>query len=204
MLDGQGARVAHLQPLGRDDLPEYEEMFGSIERSAGFVPSAYPTMARRPGMLNALQALIQQVFAGAVPRETKCLVALMSSYGAGCRYCQAHQATSLLHQGVAEDKLSDIADFERSPLFTDAERVAMRLAFASGQQPNAVTEEHFVALRDHFDDGEIVEIVGVIALFGFLNRWHETMATDLEAQPLNVASRVLSTLAWEPGRHAGA
>lgn len=195
--------MANLNPLQRADLPQYEEMFATMEQRAGFVPNAFLTMARRPGMLDALQVLIQQVFAGSVPRETKSLVALMSSFGAGCRYCQAHQATSLMHQGIDAAKLADVADFECSDKYSDAERAAMRLAFASGQSPNAVTPSHFEELRRFYDDGEIVEIVGVIAMFGFLNRWHETMATELEDAPLGVASQLLGGLAWEPGRHAG-
>ncbi len=194
--------MAHLQPLHRKDLPQYESMFALMEERAGFVPNAFLTMARRPGMLDALQGLIQEVFAGSVSRETKSLVALMSSYGAGCRYCQAHQAASLTHQGMNAAKFDAIADFETSDQFTDAERAAMRLAFASGQQPNAATKEHFAGLHEHFDEAEIVEIVGVIAMFGFLNRWHETMSTDLEDAPLGIAARSLGGLAWEPGRHA--
>ncbi len=195
--------MTHLPPLRREDLPQYESMFSTMEAHAGFVPNAFLTMARRPGMLDALQGLIQQVFTGSVSRETKSLVALMSSYGAGCRYCQAHQASSLVHQSVGEEKLAALADFERSELFTAAERSAMRLAFASGQHPNAATAEHFEELRAHFDEGEIVELVGVIAMFGFLNRWHETVATDLEEAPLALAPKVLGGLGWEPGRHAG-
>ena len=194
--------MAHLSPMRREDLPQYEAMFSTMESVAGFVPNAFLTMARRPGMLDALQALIQQAFAGSVARETKSLVAVMSSYGAGCRYCQAHQASSLVHQGIAPEKLAAIAEFERSEHFGAAERAAMRLAFASGQSPNAATAEHFDDLRAHYDDGEIVEIVGIISVFGFLNRWHETMATDLEAAPLALAPTVLGGLAWEPGRHA--
>ena len=194
--------MANLEPLRREDLPQYEPMFSLMEERAGFVPNAFLTMARRPGMLDALQALIQEVFAGSVSRETKSLVALMSSYGAGCRYCQAHQAASLVHQGMSPEKFEAIADFERSDLFTDAQRAAMRLAFASGQQPNAVTKAHFEALHDHYDDAEIVEIVGVVAMFGFLNRWHETLSTELEDAPLGIAARSLGGLDWEPGRHA--
>lgn len=195
--------MAHLRPMRREDLPQYEAMFSMMESHAGFVPNAFLTMARRPALLDALQALIQQAFAGSVPRETKTLVALMSSYGAGCRYCQAHQASGLIHQSVSEEKLAALADFERSDQFTAAERSAMRLAFASGQHPNAATAAHFDDLRAHFDDGEIVEIVGVIATFGFLNRWHETVATDLEGAPLAIAPKALASLSWEPGRHRG-
>jgi hypothetical protein len=34
--------------------------------------------------------------------------------------------------------------------------------------------------RNHWDEGEIVEILGVIALFGYLNRWNDSMGTSLE------------------------
>ena len=112
--------MANLEPLRREDLPQYEPMFSLMEERAGFVPNAFLTMARRPGMLDALQALIQEVFAGSVSRETKSLVALMSSYGAGCRYCQAHQAASLVHQGMSPEKFEAIADFERILTGTDA------------------------------------------------------------------------------------
>ncbi|MEO8696786.1 MAG: carboxymuconolactone decarboxylase family protein [Acidimicrobiales bacterium] len=195
--------MTNLQPLRREDLPEYETMFAMIEQNAGFIPNAFLTMARRPELLDALQLLIKAVFAGSVPRETKSLVALMTSYGAGCRYCQAHQASSLVHQGIAAEKLAAVAYFETAAMFSGAERAAMRLAFASGQHPNAATAAHFAELREFFDDGEIVEIVGVIGTFGFLNRWHETVSTDLEAKPTAIAIDALGSIGWDPGRHAG-
>ncbi len=53
----------------------------------------------------------------------------------------------------------------------------------------------------YFDDSEMVEIVAVIALFGFLNRWNDTVATDLEPAPFAVASNVIAVAGWEPGKH---
>lgn len=194
--------MAHLEPMSREDHPEYAALLSEMEARSGFLPNIFLTMGRRPELLAAFQAFLQQVFSGSVPRETKSLVALMSSYGAGCRYCQAHQASSLVKQGVDPAKLADAHDFERSERFSPAERAAMRLAFASGQQPNAVTAGHFDELRAHFDDGEVVEIVAVIGAFGFLNRWHETMATELEGPAAEIAGALLGGLAWEPGRHA--
>ena len=88
-------------------------------------------------------------------------------------------------------------------LFTDAERAALRLALAPGQQPNGATAQHFEALRPH-DDGQIVELVAVMATFGFFNRRNETMATELEDVPTAVARDHLGGLQWDPGRHRGA
>jgi|HubBroStandDraft_6_1064221.scaffolds.fasta_scaffold88798_1 hypothetical protein len=52
------------------------------------------------------------------------------------------------------------------------------------------------------NDVEIVELVGVIAYFGFLNRWNDTLATELESSPLNFAQCTLSNTGWSAGKHA--
>jgi hypothetical protein len=66
--------------------------------------------------------------------------------------------------------------------------------------PNAVTPAHFEDLRSHWDDGQIVEILAVVSLFGFLNRWNDTMATDLEEIPSAFAGATLGAT-WDPGKH---
>ena len=45
-------------------------------------------------------------------------------------------------------------------------------------------------------------IVGVIAAFGFLNRWNDTMATPLEDEPIEVGERLLAKRGWSAGKHA--
>lgn len=64
-----------------------------------------------------------------------------------------------------------------------------------------MTDEMFAELKKHWNEGQIVEIVGVIALFGFLNRWNDTMASPLEADSIGVAERLLAPHGWEIGRH---
>ena len=195
--------MPHVSPLRREDLSEHEELFAVFEGFLGFIPNSVLTLARRPAVMDGLRQLLVAIWTtGTVDAEVKSLVALMSSYGAGCRYCQAHTATRSRRAGISSEKLAALADFERSQLFSQAERAALRLAFASGQVPNAASAQHFEELRRHFDDGQIVEIVAVVAAFGFLNRWNETMATDLEELPTRVAATTLHGLAWEPGRHA--
>ena len=63
-------------------------------------------------------------------------------------------------------------------------------------------DEHFERLRDHFSDDEIVEIVSVISLFGWLNRWNDTMATTLEPAASQFATENLGASGWEIGAHA--
>ena len=64
-----------------------------------------------------------------------------------------------------------------------------------------MTAEDFDSLRQYFDDAEIVEIVAAISLFGYLNRWNDTMATELEDVPKKVAERVIEPSGWTAGKH---
>ena len=195
--------MAHIDPLRREDLPELAESFDMTEAFMGFVPNSLLTMSRVPGLPQAFGGLAGAVFMnGLIPPELVQLVAMMTSTGAGCRYCQAHTSHSAARIGVPEEKLAEIWSFETSDHFDDAERAALRLAFHAGQVPNAATEADFAAAREHFTDDQLAAIVSVVALFGYLNRWNDTMATALESHPSEFGERVLSAQGWEAGKHA--
>ncbi len=194
--------MANLEPLRREDLPELEDLFEHYDRTLSFVPNSLFTMARRPEILRAFSALITQIWrSGTLPIELKPLIAIISSQAAGCRYCQAHEAVDARERGVAAEKIASVWEFENSPLYSDAERCALRLARDASLQPNRVTNQHFDALREHYGEGEIVEIMAVISLFGFLNRWNDSIATDLESEPHTYASDTYAAEHWDPGKH---
>src|SRR5687768_13518355 len=118
---------------------------------------------------------------GGLSAEQKRLIGLLASNVAGCRYCQAHTILAAERYGATKARLDAIWEYASSPLFSDAERSAFDFAIAAASVPNAVTAGIADALRRHWDAGEIVEILGVVALFGFLNRWNDSMGTSLEA-----------------------
>lgn len=191
-----------MQPLRREDHPELEELFRLYDDTMSFVPNSLFTMARRPEILLAFSELITQIWrTGTLPMGLKPLVAIVGSTAAGCRYCQAHETVDAKLRGVDEDKIAEIWNFERSPRYSEAERAALRFARDASVIPNAVTPDHFDELRRHWDDGEIVEILAVVGLFGFLNRWNDSMATDLEGIPTAFAERTIGLHGWEPGKH---
>ena len=192
--------MANIEPLRREDLPELEELFSHYDETLSFVPNSLYTMARRPEILRAFSDLVTKIWrTGTLSIELKPLLAMVSSYAAGCRYCQAHEAVDARERGVGADKIAAVWDFETSPLFQDAERAALRLARDASLVPNAVTPRHFEEVRRHYTEGQIVEIMAVVGLFGFLNRWNDTISTDLELEPLGWAHATLGQ--WDPGKH---
>jgi uncharacterized peroxidase-related enzyme len=196
--------MARLQPLPRDAMPELDTDFAFFERTLGFVPNSLLTMARRPSLARGLIALSRGVYdpTGEVDLGLKRLIGHTASMAAGCLYCRAHTGTSAMRHGVSAEKLAALPEYRTSPLYSDAERAAIDFAFAAASQPNDVSDALFERLRAHWSEGQVVEILGVVALFGFFNRWNDSMATTLEPEPLTLAREHLAPSGWTAGKHA--
>ena len=195
--------MARIAPLKRSELEEFEPFFQIVEQVMGFVPNSMLTMGRRPDILRGFTALTAPVLGpGKISAELKQLIAFVSSNASGCRYCQAHTSSSAKRAGASQEKIDAAFDYAASPLFSEAERAALALANDASLVPNAASDAHFEALARHYGDEEIVEIVAVIALFGWLNRWNDTMATALEDEPSAFAAQNLGSRGWKIGPHA--
>ncbi len=194
--------MTHIETKKREDLPELEPLFQMVETSMGFVPNSMFTMAHWPELLQAFGQLGGTVLnSGDVDAGLKQLIAFVSSNASGCRYCQAHTSHSAAKRGVSAEKIQAAFEFETNDKFSEAERVALRVALYGGISPNGVEAEHIEALESHYSAKQIVEIVSVIALFGFLNRWNDTLATTIEDKPLDFATSQLGSNGWIPGKH---
>jgi uncharacterized peroxidase-related enzyme len=197
--------VTRIEPLDLTAIPEFAELDAMYRSVYGFVPNGARAMAHRPALLRGFLALRNGVMgpeSGTVPAELKNLIANLASRTAGCRYCQAHSILGAANAGAERRRLEAAWDYATSDLFTGAERAALDLAVAAASVPNAVTDEVFEEARRHWDDGELVEIMGVIALFGFLNRWNDSLATQLEQESAAMAGDMLGARGWEIGKHA--
>jgi uncharacterized peroxidase-related enzyme len=194
--------MARIQGIAPDDSPAYKALEALCIETLGFVPNSVLAMLRVPGLAQALGAMNAAVMGtGRVDKGFKRLIAHMASRAAGCQYCMAHTAAGSQLHGISADKLDALWSYERSALFNDAERAALDLALAAGQVPNAADDALFERLRVHWSEEQILEIVGVVSLFGFLNRWNDTLATPLEDHPVAVAQRHLAPHGWTPGKH---
>jgi uncharacterized peroxidase-related enzyme len=192
-----------LAPLAPEATPELKESFDLYRRALGFVPNSVLIMQRRPKVVRALAQLAAAVWdpESTVELGFKRLIAHVASRAHGCQYCMAHTAGAALKLGVSEEKLAAVWEYRSSPLYNAAERVALDYALAAASVPNDVTDELFAEMRRHWDEDQIVEITATVALFGFMNRWNDTMATPLEAEPIEVGERFLAAHGWDPAKH---
>ena len=191
-----------LEPL--PPAPELADIFSVFRCVGSIIPNAMLIMQRRPKIVRAyveLSKAISDPETSEVDAGFKRLIAHVSSRAAGCRYCMTHTVGLAHCSGVDDAKIEAVWEYRTSPLYTEAERIALDVAIAGGGVPNGVTDEMFAKLREHWSDGQIVEIVAMIALFGFLNRWNDTLATPLEDEALALGEKYLAPHGWEAGRH---
>ncbi len=195
--------MAIIEPLKRNEAPELEDFFNVWGERMGYLPNALMTMARKPSMVKALAQLSEAVHNDcSLPPDIRGLVGQMASKVHGCQYCLAHTAANSERYGVSEEKIAKMWEFESSPLFSDAERAALRFAAAAATVPNGVDEQIAADLKQHFNDTKIVEIMGIIAYYGWWNRWNASLQTTLEALPREFAEKHLDATKWNIGQHA--
>jgi len=190
-------------PKSGDSDPELQKLIVFYEETLGFCPNSIKTMHHRPQIAYAFiemnKAVMENV--GRVSSALKRMIAYISSNTAGCRYCQAHAIRAAERYGAELEKLNNIWEYKTHPSFSDAERAALDFAFASSTVPNSVSDAKAENLRNYWEAGEIVEITGVIALFGYLNRWNDSMGTEIEDGAIESGDKFLSKKGWTEGKH---
>ncbi|MCH8553213.1 MAG: carboxymuconolactone decarboxylase family protein [Natronospirillum sp.] len=192
-----------VHPLPSDHDPEVAELAQFFNETLGFCPNSVLTMQRRPAIAQAFIQLNRAVMDNQerVTSEQKRLLAYLTSASTGCRYCQAHTILAAERYGGSQERLDNIWNFRDSDLFTRAEKAAFEFALAAASVPNAVDEPITRSLKEHWTDDEIVEILGVVSLFGFLNRWNDSMGTTMEDGAVEAGEKHLRPTGWTVGKH---
>lgn len=190
-------------PATEKEDKDFQNLIQFFNETLGFCPNSVKTMYHRPAIAYAFIELNKAVMEnkGRVTSSLKRMIGYISSNVAGCRYCQAHTIRAAERYGAEAEKLKNIWEFRTHNAFSEPERAALEFAFASSVIPNSVDDEVAEKLRFHWDEGEIVEILGVIALFGYLNRWNDSMGTEIEDEAVESGDKHLKQNDWNVGKH---
>lgn len=182
---------------------EFQKLIVFFEETLGFCPNSVKTMYHRPRIAYAFIEMNKAVMEnkGEVSSALKRMIGYISSNTAGCRYCQAHTIRAAERYGAEAQKLEHIWEFKTHPAFTEPERAAPDYAHSCSTVPNSVTENEAAHLRKYWSDADIVEITGVISLFGFLNRWNDSMGTQIESGAAESGEKFLKKKGWTAGKH---
>ena len=194
-----------VKPLDENDIdPMLLEKIQFFKGPLGVIPSSVKTMSYHPKIADAFTKLNIAVMEckGEVTPEFKRLIGYITSFSSGCLYCQAHTILGAERFGSTKERLEQVWNYSDSSVFSNAEKAALDFAFAAASVPNGVTEKEVSQLKNYWDANDIVEIMAVIALFGFLNRWNDSMGSALEDLPIEKGEEYLKEATnWEPGKH---
>ena len=182
----------------RENFSDQEDLFKVIEGFMGYLPNSHLSMAVNPQLNESFAALAGTIFSSQkIDTGLMQLIALASSLSSGCKYCQAHTSHGAHQAGVNEEKINDILRYQESSHYDDSEKAVLDLAFAAGKTPNQAGQEHFDNLLKYFSKEQIIDMVAVISLFGFLNRWNDTLGSHLEDVPNSFVEEKLKPLGWK-------
>ncbi len=192
-----------VNPLSANHDSETQELATFFNETLGFCPNSVLTMQHRPAISKAFINLNKAVMANEdkVTSALKRMIAWVSSNATGCRYCQAHAIRAAERYGAEQEQLDNIWEYRTHPAFSEAERAALDFSLAASQVPNRVDEEIKKRLHTYWNDGEIVEMLGVISLFGYLNRWNDSMGTSIEDGAVESGELYLGKHGWDIGKH---
>ena len=195
--------MALVTPLSADHDDTTKELAAFFNETLGFCPNSVLTMQRRPAISQAFINLNKAVMAndGRVSSSLKRMIAWVSSNATGCRYCQAHAIRAAERYGAEKEQLDNIWNYRTHEAFSEAERAALDFSLQASQVPNTVDAAIKQRLYTYWDEGEIVEMLGVISLFGYLNRWNDSMGTTIEAGAMHSGKQHLGKHGWEEGKH---
>ena len=193
-----------VKPLSPESNPDVSKLAEFFNETLGFCPNSVLTMQIRPEIARSFINLNMAVMTnhGRVTSAFKRIIAWVSSNAAGCNYCQAHAIRAAERYGAEQEQLDNIWEYRTHESFNEAERVALDFSLAASQLPNAVDEELQQRMHKYWDDGEIVEILAVVSLFGYLNRWNDSMGTSIENRATESAEKYLAKSGWNKGKHA--
>jgi uncharacterized peroxidase-related enzyme len=192
-----------VKPLSAIQDKETQELVKFFNETLGFCPNSVLTMQKKPHLAQAFININKAVMdnAGSISSEFKRIIAYISSNTAGCRYCQAHTIRAAERYGAEKERLKQAWNFENSRLFSEGEKVALRFTIAASSVPVSTSQELEQSLQNHWDETDILEIMSVIALFGYLNRWNDVIGTSLEEDAKNSAESLLQSQ-WNIGKHS--
>ena len=135
-------------------------------------PESHAIRANVPAVFWAFTNAWNTTFVdGVCDHAIKELCRLYVSQAVNCNYCGNQRSVKAQAQGLLEDDIKDLLDFDKSIRFTARQKAALRLAEAITWGLES-TDELWQGLYDHFENGQLVELGFFIGLTMGQQRWN--------------------------------
>ena len=154
-------------------------IFDRVLRERGNVPNMFRTMAHRPAIFETIIAHMEAVLkTGTLSTALKELVIVRTSQLNCTEYCLASHTAIARRLGWTDEQIAALDHADDSPLFTEAEKVAIHLAESMTLRSHEYTDAEFARLRSFYSEGEVVELMAAIGLFNYFNRFNDLLRME--------------------------
>lgn len=164
-----------------------KQIFDGAQKALGTVPNLFRVVANSPAALKAYTSFDGALSHGALTAQLREQVAIAVANANRCDYClSAHTVLGAVH-GVPAADLELARDAQSSDQRTAA---ALRFATAVVRNRGIVPAPEIDAVKAAgFSDGEIVELVAVVAVNIFTNYLNNIAGTEIDFPVIHTSGR---------------
>ena len=143
------------------------------KRDYGQLPDPLLVTAHHPGILRGYGIFEWETGrAHAVDAKLKDLAAIKAAALVGCEWCLDIGSAIGAKTGVTAEQLADLPRYRESDKFSETEKLVLDYAVAISSTPSDVSDELFGALRERFDERQLVELTSAIAIENYRARFN--------------------------------
>ena len=164
--------MALLSSLEKDQDNEIaKEIYEKFEKETGKVPQWVKVMAHRPEILKEFVELFKTIMGqGEIEPLLKWKIALVVSQTLRCPFCVDVSEKMLQKLGADEETLKKIKELSTE------EKEILELVKDVTLDGHLDRPELFDRLKEKFNEAQIIEIISVMGLFNYINRFNNTLA----------------------------
>ena len=142
-----------------EKTPHTRELIESAKRTGAPDPRVVSIMTRSQVGAGWVEFWNKVLYQGVLPHKLKEMCRIRISVAHQCGYCSTVRSSVATAEGLTEDMINDLFNFENSQHFTPREKAALRYADLFKQGEHAIDRDDvYRDLSNHFSDEEIIEL----------------------------------------------
>ena len=182
--------MARFEPEKHPDNPAVQALYKEIAESGlqgseeGIPLHAFTILGKTPDLLQGLWGITKGVVtSGSLPPTVKQLIAMAIAMQSDCRYCQIGHTRALEAMGVPTEIIKSCASDPELADIPPSQRAIVKFALKTARAPKSITDEDFALLHRHgLNDGEIMEVIMMVAWSQMLNTWTDATAVPVDGE----------------------
>lgn len=175
------ARLPYIEPEDAD--PVTKQVYDDAEARFEMVLNIFKITGNAPEIAEKMwQVYFDILQDGQVSWVDKELLILKSTKIGDCLYCVTQHEVVAGRLGVTPEKQADIVgvEYRHSDHFTPAEVAILDLCAHMVVDPEDIPTEVWTAVKEHYDDGQIVELVATVGAYLQVSKFGDALGVQLE------------------------